>query len=34
VFLPAQPAKPTAGQAETAVAAHPAEAQAGPASAI
>jgi hypothetical protein len=34
VFLPAQPAKPTADQAETAVWAHEAEAQADPASAI
>jgi hypothetical protein len=34
VFLPAQPAKPTADQAETAVGAHEAEAQADHASAI
>ena len=34
VFLPAQPAKPAAGQAQTAVVAHEAEAQADPASAI
>src|SRR5260370_8777131 len=33
VFLPAQPAKPTADQAETPVWAHEAEAQADPASA-
>jgi EmrB/QacA subfamily drug resistance transporter len=34
VFLPAQPAKPTVGQAETAAAGHEAEAQPDPASAI
>jgi hypothetical protein len=34
MFLPAQPAKPTADQAETAAWAHKAEARADPASAI
>jgi hypothetical protein len=34
VFLPAQPAKPTTDQAQTAAAAHQAAAQADPASAI